>query len=417
MTQSPSSDSPSREALALLRLTLVPKLGPVRIARILSRFGSAERALSASSAELESVEGIGRGVATTAVTELARNADAAADEVRRLSALGARLVTKSDAMYPALLRPLDDAPPLLSFRGLLAAPPHDTRSVAIVGSRDCSAYGLDQAARFASALALAGYTIVSGGARGIDTATHRAVLQAGGSTIAVLGCGLGQCYPPENAGLFDAIAADGRGAVVSELPVDTPPNADNFPARNRIISGLALGVIVIEAGGRSGALITARQAVEDHGREAMALPGRVDAPGSVGCHALIRSGGAHLVASPADVMEILDPIAAMWAATRSASQPLRSGPPARDAEPHGLFAPSATPVTGRAEPESSPAPGSFVPGQSAMDAELLRLLRQPATADDLAALLNEPMSAVRGRLTMLEVSGRIRRDGSRFVVR
>ncbi len=209
-----------------------------------------------------------------------------------------------DEEYPALLKLIDDPPTVLYVRG--AIEPRDLQGLAIVGSRRCSYYGREQAERFGALLAGAGFTIVSGGARGIDSAAHRGALQhPQGRTIAVMGCGLDVVYPPENDALFRQIAQ--RGAVVSELPLGTPPNGENFPRRNRIVSGMSRGVLVVEADERSGALITARLANEDQGRPVFALPGRIDNRMSIGPHKLIRDG-AVLTAGIEDILEGLNPL-------------------------------------------------------------------------------------------------------------
>lgn len=295
------------ETYDLLRLTFVPGLGPVLIQRLLTHFGSASSICRASGAQLQSVHGLGQklGLAfSAAVAAAVRTAD---DEIALAERLGVTLVARTDPAYPPLLRLIPNPPPLLYVRGKLD-PEHDKHALAVVGSRACTPYGIEQAERFSAFLAQCGLTIVSGGARGIDTAAHRAALRVKARTIVVMGCGLSHCYPPENAEIYDKIVTSG-GAIISELPLRTAPAAENFPARNRIISGISLGSLIIEAARGSGALITARLAAEEHGREVMAIPGRIDSPTSEGSHDLIRAGGAALVSSPTDVLDLLEPLA------------------------------------------------------------------------------------------------------------
>ncbi|MEX2559999.1 MAG: DNA-processing protein DprA, partial [Pirellulales bacterium] len=211
-------------------------------------------------------------------------------------------VPQSDGEYPRLLREIHDPPAVLYVKGRIA--PADALAVAIVGSRHGTHYGIAQAERLASSLAHAGLTIVSGLARGIDAAAHRGALAAGGRTLAVLGSGILNVYPPEHQPL--AVEVINSGALISEMPVHSAPSSASFPQRNRLISGLSLGVIVVEASDRSGALITARHAMEQ-GREVFAVPGRVDSRLSHGCHRLIRDG-AKLVETADDVLEELGPL-------------------------------------------------------------------------------------------------------------
>ncbi|OHB75341.1 MAG: DNA protecting protein DprA, partial [Planctomycetes bacterium RBG_16_55_9] len=213
--------------------------------------------------------------------------------------LGVWIVHFEDERYPPVLKRIYDPPPVLYVKGTLTR--DDNLAISIVGSRQCSLYGQEQSSRFAHFLASAGFTICSGMARGIDTAAHQGALAAGGRTIAVQGCGLANIFPPENKRLFELIAES--GACVSELPLRYEPLAVNFPPRNRIIAGLSLGTIVIEAAPRSGALITAKAAL-DYDREVMAVPGKIDSPLSKGAHQLIKEG-ARLIESVEDVMDAL----------------------------------------------------------------------------------------------------------------
>jgi DNA processing protein len=212
---------------------------------------------------------------------------------------GVWIMNIEDERYPPALKNIYDPPPVLYVKGMITRA--DNLGFAIVGPRRCSTYGSEQASRFAYSLASSGLTIVSGLARGIDTFAHRGALTAGGRTIAVQGCGLGAVYPPENQDLFERISRS--GAVISELPMSFMPDAKNFPVRNRIIAGLSMGVLIVEAAHRSGSLLTAKAAVGNN-REVMAIPGRIDSPLSAGSHQLIKDG-ATLVTCIEDVMDAI----------------------------------------------------------------------------------------------------------------
>jgi DNA processing protein len=287
------------ELLDALRLNLVPGIGPRLQQALLEAFGSPAGILAASVQELQQVEGIGPKLSDAIVVR--RDPAAAQREFERCRQAGVRLLLRRAADYPRLLAEICDPPPILYCRGQLE--PRDELAVAIVGSRRCTVYGRQQAERFASGLARAGITVISGLARGIDAAAHRGALEAAGRTIAVAATGLAQVYPPEHTELAAQIAE--HGAVVCESPLDQEPISGLFPQRNRIISGLSLGVIIIEADRKSGSLHTARHAMEQ-GREVFALPGRVDSLTSEGCHDLIRDG-VPLVRNVDDVLEALGP--------------------------------------------------------------------------------------------------------------
>ena len=283
---------------AYLRLHLAPGVGPNIFRRLLEHFGGAEAAGAAGAAQWRKVKGVGEKLAA----ELAAVGDAEIDaELAEVERLGAHVLCVEDDDYPTALKAIFDPPAVLYVRGRLAET--DALAMGVVGARRCTHYGAEQAERFGQFLGRAGFTVVSGGARGIDTAAHRGAMSAGARTIAVMGCGLATAYPPENAKLFDQIIADDCGALLSEIPMTYGVRAANFHARNRVISGLSLGVVVVEAAKRSGALITARQAAEQ-GRVVFAVPGRLDSPLSAGTHGLIRDG-AVLATNLEDVLDQL----------------------------------------------------------------------------------------------------------------
>lgn len=281
-----------------LALRSVEGLSGAGFRNLLAAFGDPRKVFEQSADALKTVAGVKAKTANGIVSF--RNWGPAEREMELARRAGVSIVTARDTLYPRLLLHIDDWPPLLYVKGFLR---EDDLTVAVVGSRAASTYGLFSTERLCRNLALSGITVVSGMARGIDSAAHRGALSMKGRTIAVLGCGIDVVYPSENRSLYDDIAAG--GAVISEFPFSTPPLAQHFPMRNRIISGLSLGVVIVEATEKSGSLITARLAL-DQGREVFAVPGIIDSPGSKGTHRLIKEG-AKLVEDIQDILEELRP--------------------------------------------------------------------------------------------------------------
>ncbi|MEQ8849216.1 DNA-processing protein DprA [Botrimarina sp.] len=373
---SPNADLPP-DVLDEVRLSAVRGVGPRMRQKLIDRFGSAGGALSAAAADLGAVSGVGPKLAGA----IARAPDR--ESVGRMLAdaaqYGVRVLTPADEEYPPGLREIHDPPPVLYCRGAIHA--EDRRAVAIVGTRRATRYGLRCAATFAAELARAGVTVVSGLARGVDGAAHTAALDAGGRTLAALAGGLSRIYPPEHTRLADRVAE--RGALLAEAPPPMPPMAGAFPQRNRIISGLSLGVLVIEAAERSGALITVRHAAEQ-GRDAFALPGPIDSPQSRGCHRVIQEG-AKLVTSVDDVLEEIDGFA--------------PAAPVRAARPTPAAAPAAS-------PPADPPPIDW----DEPEATLLGCINdEPTSIDTLVGATQLPVERVLASLSRLEAGGAVTR--------
>ena len=282
----------SREAL--VALNLVEHVGPVRLRQLLAHFGEPAAILRASRQQLLQVRGIGEDTAE-AIASWEKDVDLAA-ELKRIEQFGCRIVTQDDPEYPELLRQIYDPPILLYVKGELLA--KDKNAVALVGSRMTTPYGNEAARKLAYQLAYLGVTVVSGGARGIDSAAHQGALSAKGRTIAVLGTGINLVFPAENADLYNRIIEN--GALITQFPFNRPGDKQSFPIRNRIVAGMTLGTVVVEANLTSGALITANFANE-YGRQVFAVPGRIDSPRSKGCHDLIKKG-AKLCEGAEDVL-------------------------------------------------------------------------------------------------------------------
>jgi len=284
---------------SLLTLFSVPGVGPNRFRALIGRFGSPEEVLRAPMSQLMSVEGIDRKIAEN--IKLKRDNKFVENQLALLSKTRTRVITFWDEEYPANLRKIYDPPALLFLRGKLVEA--DNYSVAIVGTRSPSNYGRLVTERISGELAKRGITVVSGMARGIDTVAHWGTLKMGGRTVAVLGSGVDIIYPSENRKLAQEI--ESKGCLISEFPMGTQPDAGNFPRRNRIISGMTLGTLVVEAGDKSGALITAEMALEQN-REVFAIPGNINSAKSKGTNRLIQEG-AKLVQSVEDILSELEP--------------------------------------------------------------------------------------------------------------
>jgi DNA processing protein len=365
------------DKLPWLALRSLPGVGVVLFQRLVARCGDPAAVFRASPEKLQSVRGVSPALAQ-AIRGF-RDWDRMEEHLARLQARGARLLTWNDPEFPARLKEIPYSPPILFVQGTMQ--PEDDRAVALVGTRGASYYGLKTGRRLAGALTARGFTIVSGLARGIDAAAHRGALENGGRTLAVLGCGLDVVYPPENRELYEKIPE--QGALLSEFPLGTPPEAKNFPVRNRIISGLALGLVVVEAGVKSGTAITVQFAL-DQGREVFAVPGPVDSPTSIGPHRLIQQG-AKLVQDVEDILQEL---------------------PGGKRGPGPLFASPG----GVAE---KPAPGAAPPE----DPLLACLGSDPLRLDELVQAARLPASEVMSRLTLLELQGLVRElPGKCFVL-
>lgn len=346
-----------------LGFNYVKGIGPAKLQALLGHFGSAAQAWQASPAQLEAIGLDARTIQSflesRATLDLDRHLAEAIDA-------GVSVLTWDSPDYPELLRQIAAPPPVLFVRGQLE--PVDQWAIAVVGTRRLSAYGKVITRELVSGLVANGITIVSGMARGIDAIAHRTALELNGRTIGVLGSGIDQLYPPEHKGLADQICA-GQGAILSEYALGTPPESRNFPARNRVISGMSLGVLVVEAGDRSGALITANFALEQD-REVFAVPGNINSPASIGSNRLIQQG-AKLTAGIDDILDELN---------------LR-------------MVPEQTEFL------------SVVPDSAEEAALLAQLSTTPTHIDELCRLSGLPSAMVSGTLTMMELKGMVQQVG------
>lgn len=385
----------SANQLEWLTLKMIPGVGTTLFIRLLSRFGTPADVLRASEAALAEVVGpklAERIRAYRGVVDVDR-------QVMQLTQYGASLLTMDDPAYPLRLAEIYDPPLVLFTRGTLVEADH--QAVALVGTRRPTAYGARMARNLACELASRGITVVSGMAEGIDTAAHEGAMEAGGRTIAVLGCGVDIVYPPSNAELMHRIIQ--QGSVVSCFEMGVKPSKGHFPFRNRIISGLSMGTVVVEAPIGSGALITARNAAEQ-GREVYAVPGEAGAYNSRGPHALIREG-AKLVETADDILVELDVEAAMRLPARNTSP-----------TPPEVVPPSPAAPRANATPSRPATPPQPVANVTALERAVLDVLHSDGSfVDEIAAAARMSVSEALSSLTMLELKGLVRQlSGKRF---
>lgn len=369
---------PSAAERALLALYLAPGIGPKTLAALLDRFGDPEAVVQASAEEISEIPYVGAKTAAALRRTWERGEVDA--ELARMREHGVAFFCKGGPGYPERLTPLAGSPSVLYVKGELVDA--DRHAIALVGSRGCTTYGRRMAQRIAYDLAKAGYTIVSGLARGIDAEAHRGALEAGGRTLAVLANGLGRVYPPEHAELANEVSAS--GALLSEACMMMDPMAGMFPARNRIITGLSLAVVVVEAGEKSGALISALHAAEQ-GRDVFVVPGAADSASSAGSLELLR-GGARLVRNAKDVLEDLEGIA-----PRSQNEGVGAG---------------MSPPRANAERPKAERPAPRLDGPAA---QVWEQLAESASVDVLCRRTGLPIAALSAVLTSLEMDGFVRK--------
>ncbi len=386
-----------------LRWALTQGVGPLTFSRLLIQLGDPEQALGASARLLQTVKGIGSEKAE----QIARSRDAAdiEAEIQAAAVHQVRIICRADPDYPEGLRRIPDAPIVLYVKAELR--PTDAVAIAIVGSRRCTIYGSEQARRFGELLAGAGFTVVSGLARGIDAFAHHGAVEAGGRSIAVMGQGLTKIYPPENRALAEKILEN--GAWLTELPMKVAVRAENFPGRNRIIAGLTLGTLVVEAARRSGALITARLASE-YNREVFAIPGRVQDPMSQGTNALIRDGAAKLVTCLED---ILDELGEVGRQMRPAT-----GTPARRPEGTSGLTGTDGPASREHEGVMAMTDRSESGSLSVAERRVYQVIGyEPVLQDVVISAAELPPGEVLAAMTALELKGLIKRLPGNLVVR
>lgn len=372
-----------------LALRQVEGVGNVNFKTLLDAIGSPQEIFRSSAHTLRTITGI--GPKTAAAIKAFTGWREIEEEIERAGRLNVSIITCRDPLYPQDLLNIYDFPPFLYVRGQLDG---NDINIAVVGSRMASTYGTFSTERLCRELALKGITTVSGLARGIDAAAHRGALAGKGRTIAVLGCGADIVYPPENKKLFEEIAV--HGAIITEFPFGTPPNGPNFPARNRIISGISLGVVVVEAGYKSGSLITARIALEQ-GREVFAVPGSIDAAGSKGTNKLLKEG-AKLVENTDDILEEVIPRIKSRLRMKAASAEAMHQQ--KDAETK--IPPSA--------------PGTVINGNE--ENTLLQLISaKPVSVDGLIAATGFKAGEIQGFLLNMELRGLIRQLPGKLYIR